>query len=585
MHWQISSYSVFNFLIAGLTANVALMAWRRRNVTGGFPLFWLMTAVSFWLFTAGLETAVVGIPSKILWAKIQYLGVYTSYVFLLLFAIQFTECKRYSAARHQVFIWFIPISAIILAATNEYHHIIWTSFTPIAGTNLIIYGHGWGFWVAIAYIYLLVVIISLILLRASLSRRNIFRNQVLAILFGMAFPLLGNIAYLFGLGPPGYDFTAIGFALIGFLLLWSIQKTKLLDLIPIARSRLIDTMADAMVVLDDQTRLVDINPAAEKIIGQRGASLIGLPAAQIFGFLPELVDSLSLATETQLETAVTLNGAIHHYDLNISPFLNNLQQVTGRVLVWRDVTDRQKAEEALRQSNLELGARNADLDAFSHMVAHDLKNPVATFQGLVDLLADSRITSGQYQAYIREIETIGLKMNSIIDELMLLAGLGKANVKMGLMDMTGIADRIEMRLAKLIHETHGQIHFQHDWPLAFGHTPWVEEVLVNYTSNALKYGGRPPIVELGAVRLSGNRVRYWVRDNGPGLKPEQQGKLFTKFERLGQTRATGYGLGLSIVRRIVEKMDGDYGVESTAVPGEGCTFYFILPGFPFIKKD
>ncbi|MEJ2751008.1 MAG: HAMP domain-containing sensor histidine kinase, partial [Anaerolineae bacterium] len=119
-----------------------------------------------------------------------------------------------------------------------------------------------------------------------------------------------------------------------------------------------------------------------------------------------------------------------------------------------------------------------------------------------------------------------------------------------------------------------------DWPLALGYTPWVEEVMVNYVSNALKYGGRPPYVELGATRQPDNRVRFWVRDNGLGLTPEQQAKLFTEFERLGQTRANGHGLGLSIVRRIVEKMDGDYGVESTAVPGEGCTFYFTLPGFP-----
>ena len=74
MDWQFTSYSVFNFLTAGLTAVVAVVAWQRRHVAGGFPLFWLMTAVSFWMFTAGLEAAAVPIPDKIFWAKIQYLG-------------------------------------------------------------------------------------------------------------------------------------------------------------------------------------------------------------------------------------------------------------------------------------------------------------------------------------------------------------------------------------------------------------------------------------------------------------------------------------------------------------------------------
>jgi signal transduction histidine kinase len=99
-------------------------------------------------------------------------------------------------------------------------------------------------------------------------------------------------------------------------------------------------------------------------------------------------------------------------------------------------------------------------------------------------------------------------------------------------------------------------------------------VWVNYVSNALKYGGRPPRVELGATPQDGV-VRFWVRDNGAGLTAEDQERLFTEFTRLHQVRAEGYGLGLSIVRRIIEKLGGDVGVESEV--GKGSTFYFTLP--------
>lgn len=580
MDWQFTSYSVFNFLIAGLTAVVAVFAWQRRHVAGGFPLFWLMTAVSFWMFTAGLEAAAVPIPDKIFWSKIQYLGVQSSPVFLLLFALQFAEYERFLVPRRQLFLWIIPLITIGLAATNDYHHVIWTTFTPIAGTNLIAYGHGWAFWVAIVYIYLVIAAAVLILLRASLIRRNIFRNQVVAILAGMIFPWGGNVMYVFGLGPSGYDFTSIGFALIGILLLWSIRNTKLLDLVPVARSKLVDTMADAMVVLDDRARLVDINRAAETILGRPAAVVVGQPASQVFRLQPQLLRHLNTTAETQIETAVTRNGSTHYYDLNISPLVDRRERVTGRILVWREITGRKKVEEALRQTNLELEARNTDLDAFSHMVAHDLKNPVAAIKGLANLMTDPRLTPQQWQEYISDIEQIGLKMGSIIDELMLLAGLRKVNIQMEPVDMAGVVANVKARLARLIDETGGQIHYPQDWPLALGYTPWVEEALVNYVSNALKYGGQPPCVKLGATLQPDNRIRFWVQDNGLGLTPEQQAKLFTEFERLGQTRATGHGLGLSIVRRIVEKMGGGYGVESTAVPGEGCTFYFTLPGFP-----
>jgi two-component system sensor histidine kinase/response regulator len=119
-----------------------------------------------------------------------------------------------------------------------------------------------------------------------------------------------------------------------------------------------------------------------------------------------------------------------------------------------------------------------------------------------------------------------------------------------------------------------------------GHGPWIEEVWANYISNALKYGGSPPRIELGAdppppsppsggTEGEARMVRFWVRDNGPGLTPEEQARLFTPFTRLEQVRAKGHGLGLSIVRRIVEKLGGQVGVESEV--GQSSTFSFTLP--------
>jgi signal transduction histidine kinase len=119
------------------------------------------------------------------------------------------------------------------------------------------------------------------------------------------------------------------------------------------------------------------------------------------------------------------------------------------------------------------------------------------------------------------------------------------------------------------------------WPEALGYAPWVEEIWVNYLSNALKYGGTPAAslrVELGATAQDDGMVRFWVRDNGPGLSPEEQAQLFTPFTRLDRVRAKGHGLGLSIVRRIVERLGGQAGVESQGVSGRGSVFYFTLPG-------
>jgi signal transduction histidine kinase len=127
----------------------------------------------------------------------------------------------------------------------------------------------------------------------------------------------------------------------------------------------------------------------------------------------------------------------------------------------------------------------------------------------------------------------------------------------------------------LIDEHQAEIILPESWPQAVGYSPWIEEVWANYLSNGIKYGGEPPRLELGATKQADGFVRFWVHDQGPGISVEDQTRLFTPFTQLEQVRATGHGLGLSIVRRIVEKLGGEVGMESEV--GKGSTFHFTLP--------
>lgn len=231
----------------------------------------------------------------------------------------------------------------------------------------------------------------------------------------------------------------------------------------------------------------------------------------------------------------------------------------------------------LRQLNDELKAKNEELDAFAHTVAHDLKNPLNLVTGFADLLiadANPHLTVGQRE-HLRAIVANSRKMNNIIDELLLLAEIRKVEVVTQPIDMALVVDEALMRLALMIEQYEPEIELPDTWPVALGYSPWVEEVWANYLSNAMKYGGRPPRITCGATALNEGMVRFWVRDNGPGLSPEEQDRLFTPFTQLRQIRVGGYGLGLSIVRRIVEKLGGEVAVASES--GRGSTFSFTLP--------
>ncbi len=244
--------------------------------------------------------------------------------------------------------------------------------------------------------------------------------------------------------------------------------------------------------------------------------------------------------------------------------------------------------EARRQLVAELRTRNEELDAFAHTVAHDLKGSLNNIVGFAFLVQNNygKMSSEQVRHNLQVIAQNGYKMASIVDELLLLSSVRKVEtVEMESLDMTSLVAQARERLAFLIDEYGAEIVLPQDWPPALGYSPWIEEVWVNYLSNAIKYGGRPPRVELGADPLpvplqagaqEEGMVRFWVRDNGAGITPEDQMHLFTPFERLHQVKAKGHGLGLSIVQRIVEKLGGQVGVQSQV--GHGSTFSFTLPG-------
>lgn len=237
----------------------------------------------------------------------------------------------------------------------------------------------------------------------------------------------------------------------------------------------------------------------------------------------------------------------------------------------------QQANRQLAQRLEEVEVRNRDLDSFAHTVAHDLRTPINVILGYTDLLLGSRdaLTEEDVQRSLEAIAEAAGKMSNITEELMLLAGVRTQEVDAVPLSMGEIVAEARQRLDYLFSAEAVDFQRPDEWPPVCGYAPWVEEVWVNYLSNAIKYGGACPTVVVGSEATENNHVRFWVQDNGPGLTPEEQARLFIPFERLGQVQTQGYGLGLSIVRRIITKLDGDVGVESEL--GEGSRFWFTLP--------
>lgn len=235
----------------------------------------------------------------------------------------------------------------------------------------------------------------------------------------------------------------------------------------------------------------------------------------------------------------------------------------------------------LRAMQQSLEEQNQELEAYAHTVAHDLKNPVSVILGFAAFslseLEDS--TTDRIRGHLTQILNSTEKLSRIIDELLLLASIRQMDeIDYLPLDMGPIVAEALNRLAPMIEEYDAEIIVPEnaEWPLALGYPAWIEEVWANYVSNAIKYGGTPPLVELGGTVQTDDQVCFWVRDNGPGLTPDEQAQLFAEFTRLKNAGSgEGHGLGLSIVKRIIDKLGGEVAVESE--PGYGSMFSFTLP--------
>lgn len=220
---------------------------------------------------------------------------------------------------------------------------------------------------------------------------------------------------------------------------------------------------------------------------------------------------------------------------------------------------------------------NEELDSFAHTVAHDLQNTLSIVIGFAELLRrdDTRLTEDRRKQMAEALVKNTYKMSNIIKELLLLSSVRKSDVAIEPLNMQQIVEAALLRLSYMLEDYKPEVVIQEQWPVALGHAAWIEEIWENYISNALKYGGQPPRVECGGEKLADGRVRFWVRDNGPGLTAEEQARLFDPFIQLSKVRVKGSGLGLSIVQRIANKLGGEVGVESEI--GQGSLFSFILP--------
>jgi PAS domain S-box-containing protein len=350
-------------------------------------------------------------------------------------------------------------------------------------------------------------------------------------------------------------------------------------------SAIVNSSDDAIVGKTPDGMITSWNPAAERMYGYSAEEIVGQPVTVLcdpghVGEIKEILDKIGRGERVLHQETVRRrkDGTIFPVSVTVSPVYGEGGRLVGVSSIARDISKQQRAAADVRQWADDLERANRNLETFTYSVSHDLRAPLRAMSGFsTALLEDCGDALGEDgRGYAERIQAASEQMARLIDDLLHLSGISRAEMNLQTIDLGAEADRIAKEL-------------QHDGPdrsvrFVIQRPVWaladlilIRTVLQNLLDNAWKFTSRrdDALIEFGTVPVADADVCCYVRDNGAGFDPAYVGKLFTPFQRLHTTREfPGTGVGLASLRQIVERHGGHAWAEGAV--GEGATFYFTL---------
>jgi PAS domain S-box-containing protein len=566
MVWQYSPYYIPFIATGFIMLILAVTGWRNRSSTCAKPFALLMLAAAIWSFGSALQVSSTDTTFQMLAITLEYPGIVIVPVAWLLFAFEYSGKEHWITRSNLLLLFIVPAVSYILLATNNLHHLFYSSVSQeiIGGLSYIDISYGPVFWFYTIYSYLIIYVCVMFILQRFVFTSSLYRGQMIAILIAVFTPFFVNLAYAVRqIGFIVIDPTPFAFIITGFAIIIGMMRYQLLDIIPMAQDQVIANMSDGVVVLDTQDRIISLNTPAERILGVTLRQSVGISIRILLphsGLQSGQLTPSGQFPEQLHEMEREINGKTFFFELRCIPILSREREAKGKLIMLRDITNQKITETELLQARKKL-------NLLSSITRHDILNQVTVLLLNIDTVKDA-ITDPEVRTLLDVQENATKNIQHQIEFARDYENLGgKAPQWMNI-------DQIFSHLLPIMG-TYGITFVSPDQDIEVYADPLLERVFYNLVNNSIQHGEHVSTIRIEYTTDSDGLIVSY-HDNGVGIPESGKQNIFER----GVGRHTG--LGLFLAKEILEITGMT--IRETGTFGSGARFEIKVPEGKFRYK-
>ena len=560
MQFQYNPYIWPLITSSAVTLALSIYAFaRQQHLKCAASFITSMLLVTVWSGGNMLEMMGMDLPTKLFWANVQYLAYCFSPLALLALCMRFTGYDKWLQRKTFWWLAILPVIIIALVWTDGYHGLMRYDFhlDSSGAFPVIVKRYGLAFYIHAAYQHIINITALTMLVRAAIYRKTVYRKQAVIFLAGASLIVVPNILYIMGLSPvKGIDLTPVFFGPAGLMMAVAIFRYKMFDLVPLARATVIESMDAGVLVLDLQERILDINPALERITGISPKLANGRSAVDTFGGIPEFSDACLNRKVTYTEFQQTEPDGTRMFEAIFSPLTDSKGVLLGRLATVYDVTDKKKAQQRYLAQQLRLAASRE-----KEQMARDLHDNLGQILGFINL---------QAQGIQRELSVSGVDMvNDRLSRLVDVTHTAHEQLRSYIKNARSVSASDDSLIASLRTDIlefekrsgiSAEIQIDLDWADISRYTQiQLLSIAKEALNNVQKHAGASQV-----------RLKMSCENGTLYLSIEDDGTGFDQKRAIG-----GESFGLSIMKERAAEIGAVLRIDST--PKKGCRVWLTMP--------